>query len=124
MMKAVSTSETLVNFYQSTRRNFSDDNLHTVSREDINISQRYYYICGYLELVMELHGECRSVHARRDACWSIRESDTAAGRRRRLERGRKINEENRTSHPFSKEERKHQMMGFTFGLLKDEKETL
>jgi hypothetical protein len=39
MMEAASTSETLVNFYQITRRNIPEDSLHTRRRENLKSHQ-------------------------------------------------------------------------------------
>jgi hypothetical protein len=46
MMEAASTSETLVNFYQTTRRNYSEDNnLHTRHRENLKSHKKNRKVC-------------------------------------------------------------------------------
>jgi hypothetical protein len=48
MMEAVSTLETSVNFYQTTRRNNPEDShLHTRSRDNL----KYHYLLIYLFVV-------------------------------------------------------------------------
>jgi hypothetical protein len=66
MMVAVSTSETSNNFYETTRRNISEDSdLHTHRRENLKYHMQNICICAFLIPVVDWGGGVRSAISRR-----------------------------------------------------------
>jgi hypothetical protein len=62
MMEAANTSETSVNFYQTTRRNIPEDgHLHTRRRENLKFHLKLVCFLGCLEMVYQLYGLSRNV---------------------------------------------------------------